>query len=82
MLNEIKIHLRSTVESNRIIIEYTIKGFPGLSIISKILIPFIIRKLKPDNLTVTSKNIIYKIPPIISKFQIDIQALTVTIKRR
>ena len=82
MLNEIKIHLRSTVESNRIIIEYTIKGFPGLSIISKILIPLIRKKLQSDNLTITSKHIIYEIPPIISNFQIDIQPITITIKRR
>ena len=82
MLNEIKVHLRSTVESNRIIINYTIKGFPGLSIISKILIPLIRKKLQSDNLTITSKHIIYKTPSIISNFQIDIQPITVTIKRR
>jgi predicted ATP-grasp superfamily ATP-dependent carboligase len=82
MLNEINLHLTPTIESNRIITRYTIKGFPGLSLIAKLLIPFIIRRLKPDNLTVTAKHIIYKIPPIISKFQIDIKPLTITIKRR
>ena len=82
MLNEIKIHLTPTIEPNRIIIRYTINGFPGLALIAKLLIPFIIRRLKPDNLTVTSKYIIYKVPPIISKFQIDIYPITITIKRR
>jgi len=82
MLNELKIHLNPTCESNRIIIGYTIKGFPGLSFIAKLLIPFIIRRLKPDNLTVTAKYISYKIPPIISKYKVDIYPITITIKRR
>ena len=82
MLNEIKVHLNPTFNSNRIIIGYRIKGFPGLSIISKILIPLIRKKLQSDNLTITSKHIIYEIPPIISNFQIDIQPITITIKRR
>jgi hypothetical protein len=82
MLNEIKVHLNPTFNSNRIIIGYSIKGFPGLSIISKILIPLIRKKLQSDNLTITSKQIIYETPPIISNFQIDIQPITITIKRR
>ena len=82
MLNEIKIHLTPILEPNRIITRYTIKGFPGLTLIAKLLIPFIIRRLTLDNLTITSRHIIYKIPPIISKFQIDVHPITITIKRR
>ena len=81
MLNEIKIHLIPTIELNRLTIRYTIRGFPGLSLIAKLLLPLIIRRLKPDNLTVTSEYITCDIPPIPINYQLNIEPITITLRR-